>query len=97
MISYPCIQTIKEGFLDPTVSFDESVKRGDWNPESEVAEHHMKAHSFEKRCIAYLTENFRINHGDMEVGLLRMPWVFCKVADLTMSVGAGVFESVAAK
>lgn len=70
MISYPCVQTIKEGYLDPTVSFEESVKRGDWNPESEIAEHHMKAHSFEKRCIAYLAENFRVNDGSMEVSSL---------------------------
>lgn len=55
--------------MDPTLSFDESIKQGDWNPEAEIVEHHMKAHSFEKRCIAYITENFRVNDGTIEVCL----------------------------
>ncbi|KAH8151882.1 uncharacterized protein LAJ45_03875 [Morchella importuna] len=61
MPSYPSISTIKNGFLDPAVPFDEN----DWNPEAEIIEHHVKAHSFQKRLLGYLGENFRVIYGNL--------------------------------
>lgn len=64
MPSYPSKSTIKNGFLDPTVPLDAN----DYNTESEIIEHHVKAHSFQKRLLGYLGENFRVICGDLPVG-----------------------------
>ncbi|KAL7271523.1 hypothetical protein RUND412_005715 [Rhizina undulata] len=69
MISYPDVETIDSGFLPP--ESDEADKPS-WqnNPQrhtqSEVFEHHTKAHSFEKRHNSYITENFRIIEESLE-------------------------------
>jgi beta-mannosidase len=60
MISYPASKTIKSGFLK------EDSPATEYHPQSETLNHHVKAHSLEKRMLAYIAETYRITSGTMD-------------------------------
>lgn len=62
MTSYPALETILQSYL-PTSPHPDSASAArdpEFHPQSSSSEHHQKAHSFEKRFMAYLGENFRV-------------------------------------
>jgi len=63
MTSYPALSTITQSFLpnSPYPEIESASKDPEFHPQSFSSEHHQRAHSFEKRFMAYLGENFRVN------------------------------------
>lgn len=63
MTSYPALSTIIQSFLpkSPYADVKSAKQDPEFHPQSASSEHHQRAHSFEKRFMAYLGENFRVS------------------------------------
>lgn len=66
--SYPALSTITQSFFpnSPHPDIESASKDPEFHPQSFSSEHHQRAHSFEKRFMAYLGENFRVSFNTYE-------------------------------